>query len=259
MRKSEENKYQIHALVKGLTILDCFRDDDEFSITELGQIADMPGSSVQRIVNTFEFMGYLYQNPENKKYRLSPKLLQNVIKCSNFLKWREQARKHMLALNGQFGEGVNLAVRNHDKCSYIEMVESKHLLRPNFTFDDSYPIHCTALGRSLLCDLPDELIMAILPEKLPALTKFTNTDKKEVLRTIREIKEKKYAIDDEEFYIGLCCVGAPVFGIKNKVVAALSVTAPKVRMTQDIIERLIPAVIDTTRKISDEYIKCFGE
>lgn len=259
MKKSDDNKYQIHALVKGLTILDCFQDYDEFSITELGQIAEMPGSSVQRIVNTFEFMGYLYQNPENRKYRLSPKMLQNLIKCNTFIKWKEQARKHMLLLNDVFGESVNLAVRNHDKCSYIELVEAKHLLRPNFTFADSYPIYCTALGRSLLCDLPDELIMAILPEKMQPLTKFTNMDKQEVLEIIREIKQKKYAIDDEEFYLGLCCVGAPVFGSGNKVVASLSITAPKVRMPPEIIEKIIPAVIDTAQKITDEYIKCFTD
>lgn len=258
MKKSDENKYQIHSLVKGLNILECFKDYDEFSITELGQIANMPGSSVQRIVNTFEFMGYLYQNSENKKYRLSPKMLQVSIKCNHFMKWREQAKKHMLALNDMFGESVNLAVRNQDKCSYIELVESKQLLRPNFTFEDSYPLYCTVLGRSLLCDLPDELIMAILPEIIQPLTPFTIVDKQEVLKKIRETGQNRYSIDDEEFYLGLCCVGGPVYGIGNKVIAALSVTAPKVRMTPEVIEKLIPAVIESARIISDEYIKCFN-
>ncbi len=63
----------------------------------------------------------------------------------------------------------------------------------------------------------------------------------------------KYSVDDEEFYLGLCCVGGPIFGSGNKVVAALSVTAPKVRMTPEVIEALIPAVLDTTRKISAEF------
>lgn len=259
MKKNDDTKYQIHALVKGLNILDCFQDYDEFSITELAHITDMPGSSVQRIVNTFEFMGYLYQNPDNKKYRLTPKMLQFTTKCSRFVKWREQSRKHMVELNGMFGESVNLAVRNHDKCAYIELVESKHLLRPNFTFNDSYPLYCTVLGRSLLCDLPDEMVMAILPESIPQLTPYTNVDRQEVLKIIKETRGKKYSIDDEEFYLGLCCVGGPVFGVGNKVVAALSVTAPKVRMTPETIARLIPAVIDTARKISAEYIFCLAD
>ena len=258
MKKNEDSKHQISALVKGLNILDCFNDYDEFSITELSHISSMPGSSVQRIVNTFEFAGYLYQNPENKKYRLTPKILQISIKCNHYIKWREQAKKHMVELNDMFGESVNLAVRNHDRCSYIELVESKHLLRPNFTFNDSYPLYCTVLGRSLLSDLPDELVLAILPDSMPPLTPHTITEKKELLQKIRETKMNKYSIDNEEFYLGLCCVGGPVFGVGNRVIAALSVTAPKVRMTSKTIEKLIPAVIDTARKISEEYLICLG-
>ena len=258
MRKNEEAKYQIQALVKGLHVLECFKDSDAFGVTELGQVVGLPESSVQRIVNTLELMGYIYQNPENRKYRLSPKVRQVFGKCGNFLRWKEQARKHMVAINEEFGEGVNLAVRDNDKCSYIELVESKHLLRPNFTLDDSYPLHCTSLGRSLLCDLSDETIKTILPNVLEPLTPFTTVDIQKVLEKIKEIKENKYSVDDEEFYLGLCCVGGPVFGVGNKVVASISVTAPKVRMTPEVIERIVPAVIDAAQKIGDDFRRIFG-
>ena len=257
MKKTDEAKYQIQALTKGLSVLECFKDIDEHGVTELGQIVSLPESSVQRIVNTFELMGYLYQNPLNKKYRLSPKILLMFNKSLNLLKWKELARRHMLALNERFGESVNLAVRDQDKCSYIELVESTHHLRPYFTLDDSYPLYCTSLGRSLLSDLPDDLILSILPDPLPQLTPVTIVDRKKVLDKIKEIRQRKYAVDDEEFYLGLVCVGGPVFGVGGKVVAALSVTAPKVRMTPEVIEKIIPAVIDTAQKIGDDFRKIF--
>ncbi len=257
MRKSDEAKYQIQALAKGLSVLECLKDSDEYGVTELGQIVSLPESSVQRIVNTLELIGYLYQNPTNKKYRLSPKVLQIYNKSSNFLRWKECARRHMLALSDRFGESVNLAVRDHDKCSYIELVESRHLLRPNFTLDDSYPLYCTTLGRSLLCDLPDDLIMALLPDPIAPLTPFTIVDRHEVLAKVREVRRQKYGVDDEEFYLGLVCVGGPVFGVGDKVVAALSVTAPKVRMTPAAIKEIIPAVIDAAEKISNEFKQIF--
>ncbi len=189
MKKNDDTKYQIQALSKGLSVLECFRDSDEYGVTELGQIVGLPDSSVQRVINTLEFMGYLFQNPVNKRYRLSPKMLRTLAKCSNFITWKEQARKHMVALNETFGESVNLAVRDQDKCAYIELVESKHLLRPNFTLNDSYPLYCTSLGRSLLCDLPDEVILSILPEVMEPLTYCTIVDNKQVLEKIREIRK----------------------------------------------------------------------
>jgi len=252
MKKNDEAKYQIQSLSKGLSVLGCFKDTDEYGISELGQKVALPKSSVQRIVKTMELMGYLLQNPTKKKYRLSPKILQTYNRSSNFLKWREQARRHMLTLNERFGENVNLAVRDQHNCSYIELVESKHLLRPNFTLDDSYPLHCTALGRSLLSDLSDELIMSIVPDPIEPQTPFTIVDKQQLLEKIKDIRHNKYEVEDEEFYLGLCCVGGPVFGVGGKVVAALSVTAPKVRMPPEVIEALVPAVVDTHQEISGQ-------
>ncbi len=257
MKKTDEAKNQIQALTKGLSVLESFKDSDEYGVTELGQIVGLPESSVQRIVNTIELMGYLYQNPRNKKYRLSPKILQTYNKSLNLLKWKEQARRHMQALNERFGESVNLAVRDQDKCSYIELIESKHHLRPYFTLDDSYPLYCTSLGRSLLSDLADDLILSLLPDPLPQLTPMTIVDRKKLLDKIKEIRQNRYAIDDEEFYLGLVCVGGPVFGVGDRVVAALSVTAPKVRMTPEVIAELVPAVLNTTQKISDDYKTIF--
>jgi len=258
MKKTDEAKYQVQALAKGLSVLECFKDSDEFGVTELGQIVGLPESSVQRIVNTIELLGYLYQTPQHKKYRLSPRVLQIFNKSLNLLKWKEQARRHMLALNERFGENVNLAVRDQDKCSYIELVESKHHLRPYFTLDDSYPLHCTSLGRSLLSDLPDDLILSLLPDPLPQLTPRTIVDRKELLAKIKEIRQKQYAVDDEEFYLGLVCVGGPVCGAGDRVVAAVSVTAPKVRMTPEVIAEIVPEVLGTTRKISEDYKAIFG-
>jgi len=259
MKKNGGNgdKY-IQALAKGLSVLECFRDIDEFGIREIGDIVKLPDSSVQRIVYTLETRGYLYQNTDNKKYRLTPKILLSRDKSENFIKWKDEARKHMVALNELCGENVNLAIRQDDVCSYIELVESKHLLRPHFTIGDLYPIYCTSLGRSLLSDLADHEIDLALPEVLEARTAFTITDRCTVIEKIKEIRNNKYAIDDEEFYLGLFCIGSPIYGLGTKVIGALSIIAPKVRMDEQTIKKLIPVVIETACNISQEYKAIFA-
>lgn len=259
MKKSGGNggEKHIQALIKGLGVLECFNDTTEYGITEIGEITNLPDSSVQRIVHTLEIKGYLYQNTDNRKYRLTPKVLLTYVKCGNLIRWKEQTRKHMVALNEFCGENVNLAVRQDQMCRYIELVESKHLLRPHFNLNDIYPIYCTSLGRSLLSDMTEAEIMSLLPDTLEARTPLTLTDKKKVIEKIKEIHETGYAIDDEEFYMGLCCVGSPVYGIGNKVIAALSVIAPKTRMDEKAIEKIAPVVITTAQNISEEYKKIF--
>lgn len=163
----------------------------------------------------------------------------------------------METLNEMSGENVNLAIRQDDYCRYIELVESKHLLRPHFTIDDYYPLYCTSLGRCLLSDLQEAEIDTILPAKLEARTPFALTDRAQIQEKIQQVRSSHHAIDDEEFYLGLFCIGSPIYGIGNKVVAALSVIAPKVRMDEATIEKLIPHVIDTAKQIGQEYNEIF--
>ncbi|MCM0759049.1 IclR family transcriptional regulator [Sporomusa sphaeroides DSM 2875] len=252
------NEKYIQALAKGLSVLECFRDIDEFGITEIGNIVNLAESSVQRIVHTLEATGYLYQNSDNKKYRLTPKILLARGKSEEFVKWKEQARKHMVVLNEFCGENVNLAIRQDDVCSYIELVESKHLLRPHFTLNDLYPLYCTSLGRSLLSDLTEYELDLVLPKELEQRTPYTIIDRKKVIEKIKETQRNQYAIDDEEFYLGLVCVGSPVYGLGSKVIAAISVIGPKVRIDEEMTNKLIPRVKEAAGKISDEYHTIFS-
>jgi DNA-binding IclR family transcriptional regulator len=254
MKKKEEKQILVQALLKGLAILDCFKNDqEEYGVTELGMKVDLPESGVQRILNTLEFTGYVYQNPQNRKYRLSPKIISQCNKAATFIRWKEMARKHMLALNELFGETVNLAIRDGDGAIYIEVVESKHVLRPNLVMGSRYPLHCSALGQSLLLDLSEAAILSVLPEKLEAYTPRTLVDKHALLKKIQLAKASRHTIDDEEYQLGLVCIGAPVHGVGNKIVAAISMSTPTVRMTPEKSETVILQVKETAKKISDDF------
>ena len=254
MKKNEKNINIVQSMIKGLAVIECFKNDqEEYGTTELGVLVDLPESGVQRILNTLEFTGYVYQNPMNRKYRLSPKIISKCNKAATFMRWKEMARKHMLALNELFGETVNLAIRDGAGAVYIEVVESRHVLRPNLVMGIRYPLHCSALGQSLLLDLSDNAVLSILPEELEAYTPKTLVDKKELFEKIRLAKVDQYTIDDEEYQLGLVCIGAPVHGVGNRIVAAVSMSTPTVRMTQEKFDIIILQVKETAKKISDDF------
>lgn len=258
MKKKEDNQIVVQALLKGLAILECFKNDqEEFGVTELGQLVDLPESGVQRILNTLEFTGYVYQNPLNRRYRLSPKIITQCNKAATFLRWKEMARKHMTALNELYGETVNLAIRDGDGAVYIEVVESRHVLRPNLVKGIRYPLHCSALGQSLLLDLSEPALLSVLPEELEAHTSKTVTDKQVLLKKIRLAKDRQYTVDDEEYQLGLVCVGAPVRGVGTRIVAAVSMSTPTVRMTPEKFETVVVQIKETAKKISDDFLYLF--
>jgi len=247
-------KYFVQTLAKGLSVLNTFQSDqDEFGILELSEFNNLPQSTVQRIVNTLEIKGYLIQNPSSKKYRLSLKLLILENKIGTMKIWLEKTKAHMINLNKKCGETVNLAVRSENTLIYLDKVDSSHMLRPNFIVGDKYPLHCTGLGRCLISDLEEDRINLLLGgtlEKLTPKTKVTLSDLKEDLK---KIKDDGYLLDDEEFNLGLTCIAAPIYAFGNKVIAAISVSLPKVRFDSEINQKLVQWIKETANIISEDY------
>ena len=259
MKKKEENQIVVQALLKGLAILECFKNDQaEHGVTELGQMVDLPESGVQRILNTLELTGYVYQNSQNRRYRLAPKILSQCDKAATFLRWKEMARKHMTSLNEVYGETVNLAIRDGEGAVYVEVVESRHVLRPNLVKGIRYPLHCSALGQSLLLDLSETALLSVWPEELEAYTPKTVIDKKTMLEKMRLAKKTQYTVDDEEYQMGLVCIGAPVRGVGNRIVAAVSMSTPTVRITPEKLEAVVAQIKDTAKRISDDFQYLFA-
>jgi len=249
---NKDSNLLVQTLVKGLDVLECFESDiDEKGIKEISQTIDMPESSIYRILQTLEYKGLIIQNAENKKYRLGLKLLRYRDKTSNMYRWKQKARVWMEQLSNQCGETVNLAIRDEEYIMYIDKVECKHLLRPNFVIGEHYPSYCTSLGKVLLSDVSEQTL-DVLFDKFP---KDINQDFEVLKMRLNEVKDQGYAIDDEEFQIGLKCVAAPIKAFGGRIMAAISVTIPTVRLDEETFLRIKELVIEAAEKISEEVYK----
>ena len=86
-------------LLKAFDILDCFSSDSqEIGIKDISQKIDMPQSSVYRIIQSLEFAGMIYQNRENRKYRLGPKFIALSGRQSSLSGYMDIAMKYMKLL-----------------------------------------------------------------------------------------------------------------------------------------------------------------
>ena len=98
-----------------------------------------------------------------------------------------------------------------------------------------------------------EAILSVLPEKLEAYTPKTLVDKQALLEKIQVAKINRHTIDDEEYQLGLLCIGAPIHGVGNKIVAAISMSTPTVRMTPEKFEAVMLQVKEAAKRISDDF------
>ncbi|RKL62379.1 hypothetical protein DXT63_12210 [Thermoanaerobacteraceae bacterium SP2] len=111
----------------------------------------------------------------------------------------------------------------------------------------------TSLGRVLLTDLPEEALDSIFTAPIKPLTPYTITDIEKIKEQIKKIKEQGYAIDNEEFCLGVKCIAAPIKGFGGKTVAAISVSIPTIRIESDEkFQQIREYVVTTAKNISTE-------
>ena len=97
---------------------------------------------------------------------------------------------------------------------------------------------------------PPEQAAAVLKQPLLARTPRTVTDPKALLRTLAEVRQSGYAIDDEESEIGIRGAAAPVRDMSGRVVAAVGLAGPTQRLTKKDLRALVPQVVATADAIS---------
>jgi len=110
------------------------------------------------------------------------------------------------------------------------------------------PNNCTAIGKALLAGLTDDQVERILPERLPAETANTITDRKELLADLHRVRASGVAYDREEFTIGISAVGAEIRDSSGGV-AALSIPVPTARFAGQE-ERLAEMLLRTCAEVS---------
>lgn len=231
-------------LLKSFEVLNCFKHDrQEIGIKEIALKIDMPQSSVYRIIRSLEFGGYIFQNGENKKYRLGPKFLSFSSKYDSFEAYRQVAIRNMERLSRETGETINLAILDCDKIAYIHRVDCKHILRPSFSLSSLYPAYKTGLGLVLLSQLNEGGLQWVYTNNAEDI----GVSYEEFQAQIAKVRKNGYAFDDQAFCPGLRCVAAPIHGPGGRTIFSMSVSAPLTRMDD--------SVYDATRRLVTKYAR----
>lgn len=248
-----EPYFLINSVVRTLNFLEYLGEKGEVSVSECSSHFNINKSTAHRFLASMKYVGFVDQNPENQKYKLSLKVFEIGNKVIENLNFREVAKPIMHELGDKTGETINLGIIDNYDVVYIEKVLSKNALRLDSPIGGRDPVHSTALGKAIIAFKSLEYIEEYI--KIKGLTEFTKntiTNVEKFYTELKSIREKGYAIDAEETMIGLQCVSAPIFNIENKVVASISISSPKQRLDKDILTSYIELVKEAARRISKQ-------
>jgi IclR family KDG regulon transcriptional repressor len=101
--------------------------------------------------------------------------------------------------------------------------------------------------------MPEEQRERLICEmELPSFTPNTIRDKNTLRKTMAEIRQQGYAVDEQDFEVGAYAFGAPVFDHEGNIVAGISITTPTARCSPKRRKELIRMVVAAAQKLSEK-------
>ena len=250
---------QSQSLERGLAILSAFKPaTPELGISELARVLGLTRSTSHRYVATLARLGYLQQNPQSRKYRLGPKVLDLGFSAINSMELRQIAATHLQQLSDETGHTVNMAILDGTDIVYIERCRSSQQgqreIDLNLHVGSRLPAYCTSMGKVLLAGLP-ELELAAVLDQVQFQQRGPNTliERKALVDALAAVRDAGIAVNNEELAYGLRSVAAPIRNRSGEVTAALNLAVHRTMLsTEDLVERYAPSVQRTAAAISAE-------
>jgi IclR family transcriptional regulator, KDG regulon repressor len=238
---------EIQSLARGLKILEFLGQAEAgVSVTELAERLGVDKASASRLVATLVHYGYAEKDEQTRRYRLGAQVVSLSRSLLAHIPLREAAKPFLRQLMESTGECAHLAVASQGKVLYIDQVESPATLRVNAQVGTLNPLHCTALGKVLLAfgDLE-------MPPTLVPFTPNTLTDPIRLRTNLELVRAQGYALDDEEFDLGVRCIAVPVFAFHGNVVGSIGISGPATRVTHTRLPELASRVVAIGQALSE--------
>ncbi len=250
----EKINYLIQSVSHAIDVLEEFKgNQEELGVTDLSKKLKLHKNNIFRILATLEARGYIEQNKSTENYRLGIKCLelgQAYIKQMGLVR---QAKPILERVSKETGETAYISFMRGSGVVYLDSVESSKTVRVISRVGLTLPPYCTASGKVHLAYLTEEERERVLPEELRPFTKHTITERERLVQDLEQIKEKGWAIDNEEYEDEVRCAAAPVFDYTGKLVGALSISGPSFRLGEEEVQSVIvPAVKRGAQEVSQK-------
>jgi IclR family transcriptional regulator, acetate operon repressor len=220
------------------------------TLSELMQATELPKPSLHGTLALFEQAGFLAREPGGRAYIIGERLSRfglDVLRNDSAASLRRTALRRVVS---EIGESCNLAVLYKGSLIYLDRIEAEWPLRLQLPPGGVViPPHCCASGKLLLAHRPLAERRRLL--ELMALERFTErtiTDRQVLASECDRIVSSGYAVDNEEYVLGVACVAVPVRNRHGDVIASIAVQGATARLPLmraiEFVPRLQAAAVD---------------
>lgn len=244
------------SLQKALDILELFwTHKGELSLSEMAQLSHHTKAAIYRIVSTLVHRGYLVQAHKRGKYSLGSVFLEFSGIVKGNVEIRDLAIPYLVELSRFVKESVLIAIWDGEQGVFTETFhETNYSTGPLKVIPEegtSLPLWCTCVGKVILANMSEQECTRYFERVKPEQrTPNSITDFSKLGEQFPSIRCENIAYDDEEYNVGVRGVASGIRDSQNRVIGAICVIAPSIRMSRETQKNLGPTVRSFAARIS---------
>jgi DNA-binding IclR family transcriptional regulator len=220
-------------LARGLDVLEALASADEagFGPSAIAELVCLDKATVTRLLRTLVENGYVAQDDESRRYRLTGKILRLAHGVRAQVDLQRISQPYLRRLREDVGETVHLGVMEGLAVYYVDKLASANSIQLVSAVGQTMPLHTTSLGKAILAALPELEREAIYSQMdFAPRTARTIRSLAEFREEITRTQARGYAVDDRENEDFGACVAVAILGADGRPVGAISVSGPDFRV-----------------------------
>jgi IclR family acetate operon transcriptional repressor len=254
--ESGDHRAASPAVDRALTILETLvASDAPMTLTALAHAAGVPVATCASIMQTLEARGYTARRVVGRSHLWRATLRLNGLSAelARKLDISAIADPYLKQLVQSTGMAAHLGALEGATVIYVAKASAPGMVQFNTYPGKTAPFFQTALGRAIAAYLPDDRIAALLKQVQPGTGPGGKRRSAAQMRALLgEIRDRGYAVEDEEEDANIGCVAAPYFDALGQVIGSVGVTGFVDRVRGANLQPIAQAVLAQSRALSEE-------
>lgn len=242
----------IRSLERAIHVLKAVSEGEGLSLTEIALASGESTSTTYRALLTMQKFGLVEFVENGQLWQIGVEAFRignGFLRRTSIV---EESRPVMQQVMIETGETANLAVIDKDEVVFVSQVETHQPIRAFFRPGTRGPIHASGIGKALLAFMPEARLRRILGQApFEAFTSRTITDPDTLEDEMRRVRDRGWAVDDEERTDGMRCVAAPIFDVNGEAIAGISISGPSGRVDKGREADLGAIIAAAARQITE--------
>ena len=246
----------VQSVDRALSIIETLAEDDEgYRLSDLAIRTGLSTSTVHRLLTTLEHRRFVQFDRDQSKWHVGARAFMVGATFARHRNFTAQAIPYLRKLRDLTRETANLAVVDDEFIIVLTRMESREIMRSLTKVGGRVSMVASSVGKAVLAAYSDEDVSAIIRHHgMPRLTEKSIVRPGDLFKELQTIRQRGYAVDDEEAQIGLRCIAAVVYDPHAEPLAAISVSG----MTSRVTNERLPGIGRIVREVAAELTAALG-